>query len=213
MRKLMTAFCFVLMAGVSSRAVTIDFEQFSNNEYLGLGQIPGIKMTDFSVAIALHIYQWEGALAVPAHSGTKVAFEDADEFPATITFDTPVNQFSGYFNYLGVSPYTGLSLTAYSATGVVLEQVRAPYETNVDHCNCNTSVWDPNEFFQLTSTAPIYSVQIIAGDQDGHYFTMDDMSFSSFSASPEPGSLWLAVLAFGIYGSYRLVRRCLTRIS
>jgi hypothetical protein len=200
MKRLILAFCLALVTGLTAVAETIDFEQYSG--YLGFVDVPGVVFQDFDVITASDVF--------PAHSGTKVATQSCCDFPPTLTFNQPVNTFSGYFNYYSTNNVFGLAITAFGADNQAIETIYTPYLSNLERCDCPFGVYDPNELLTLSSATPIYSIGFEDGDSEVFgTFSMDDISFS---ATPEPASLPLTasailMLTFG----YLLVPKVLNR--
>lgn len=207
MKILFAAICLASLVAISAAGETINFEQFSQYQDLSTANVPGIQFQDFTAVMSPKPGA-TGLLSIPAHSGKMVAIQSCCDFPPVLTFTQPVNTFSGYFNYFSSNGLFGLQLLAYGANNQLITSVESPYLSNIDACDCPSGVYDPNELLSISSSTPIYSLQINPGDETGPYFTMDDITFT---ATPEPKAIGMMLLASVGFGVSCLVRRRKTR--
>ena len=166
------AFSATLQAGT-----LLDFEGFADGTALTT-QYAGVTFTDatvLSAGIGLNEFEF------PPHSGTNVVFDDGG--PISITFETPVVSFSGYFTY--AEP---LALTAFGALGNNVATASSAFSSNDALFGDPGS--SPNEFLQVAFAAGISNVTI-TGDPAGGSFVMDDLAYAS--SVPESASFYLTL--------------------
>jgi hypothetical protein len=174
------ALVLLFSTAVLARADVISFEDRSDsesvtNQYLGVvfanatGIRAGISLNEFSF---------------PPHSGDTVVFDDGG--PLSLTFMSPVSEFSAYFTYT-----TQLTFSAFDASGNQIGTMMSAFSNNTaDGGDPGSS---PNEFllFAVNGISRI----TITGLPTGSSFTMDDVTFSNAPANvPEPATLTLMAL-------------------
>lgn len=183
----MSLICLVVAASVllgawQANAIMIDFETISDgtvvtNQYSNLG-------VSFSGATTITAGMTLNELEFPPHSGANVVFDDGS--PIMISFSFPVTQIGGYFTYT-----TPVTVAAYDLSGSILESTTSVFSSNLALSGDPGS--SPNEFLQVESSSPIYTL-VIQGDLAGYSFTLDDFTFTGTSPiqpTPEPGTLIL----------------------
>jgi hypothetical protein len=167
-----------LCLGSASWAETIvNFEQF-NDSAIVTTQIPGLTFTNtiiLTAGISLDEFEF------PPHSGSNVASDNGG--PITITFNSPVSLFNGYFTY--AEP---LTLDGFGSANNLLASANSQFSSNLALSGDPGS--SPNEFLQISSPSGFAEVTI-TGDPNGGSFVMDDISFQS--AVPEPGPCELLI--------------------
>ena len=172
-----------------------DFEGFADSTIL-TSQYPGLTFSNtivLTAGISLNEFEF------PPFSGTNVASDNGG--PISISFDSPVLSFGGYFTYL-----TQLSLTAFDSGNNQVHQVFSLFNNNLaclagPPCSGDPGS-SPNEFLQVAFAAGISSVSI-AGDPAGGSFAMD-------APVPEPSNLALVSIGFILAAAF--LRHSLTRI-
>jgi hypothetical protein len=181
-RVLLICMLLVAVAPFSLSADTIDFEGFPDSTILTT-QYAGIT---FSNAIILTAGISLDEIDFPPHSGSNVVSDYTG--PMSITFATPITDFSGYFTY--AEP---LTLEAFDTSDDEITSADSAFSANYA-----SSGNPPNEFIELTSATP-FSEVTITGDPGGGSFTLDDMSYTSVGTSevPEPGGPFAAVILAG----------------
>jgi hypothetical protein len=117
----------------------------------------------------------------PLHSGANSIFDDAG--PMSITFSSPVLAVGGYFDYA-----MPLTLQAYDSGDNLLGSVTSAFSANLGLSGDPGST--PNEFLQLSFASGI-SKLVITGDPSGGSFTLDDLTVTTSTQVPEPGTLGL----------------------
>jgi hypothetical protein len=190
----------VLYAGTAQATpIVIDFENLAEFDSLTT-QLPGLTFTDATVLTAGSSLN---EMEFPPHSGSNAVFDDGG--PMSITFETPVSAFGGYFTYS-----LPLTISAFDVSNNPIGFVLSTYFANLAESGDSGSA--PNEFLQFVSAAGIASVTI-AGDPFGGSFVMDDATVTPFEAPapvPEPGT-WLLVLSGSAGMAWRWrgrLRRC-----
>lgn len=171
-------FGLLLYLQPQTRAETtfIDFEGFSDstiltNQYVGLTFTNGIILT---AGISLNEFEF------PPHSGVNVASDNGG--PISISFDSSILSFSGYFTY--VEP---LTLDAFDSASNLVDSATSAFSSNDALFGDPGS--SPNEFLQVNFASGISSVTI-TGDPLGGSFVMDDVTYATASV-PEPSSAFL----------------------
>jgi hypothetical protein len=174
------ALFLLFSAAVLARADAISFEDRSDsesvtNQYLGLV---------FSNATAIKAGVSLNEFSFPPHSGNTVVFDDGG--PLSLTFASPVSQFSAYFTYT-----TQLTFTAFDASGNPIATMLSTFGNNTADGGDPGS--NPNEslVFAVSSISRI----TITGLATGNSFVMDDVAFNSAPTNvPEPATLTLMAL-------------------
>ena len=181
----------VPVAGV----VTIDFETFPDSTPIAdstsiTTQFPGLTFTNTTVITAgVSLNEFE----LPPYSGVNVAFDDGG--PISISFDTPVLSFGGYFTY-----YEPLTLAAFDISNNEVATATSAFSINVACDPGPVCLGDPgsspNEFLSVAFAGGISAVTI-TGDPGGGSFVMDDITYTTAAATtaPEPDSLLLILSA------------------
>lgn len=175
----------------SAQAATIFFDDLNDGDSVTT-QYPGLTFTNTVVLTAgIFLNEFE----FPPVSGTNVASDDGG--PITITFDSPVLSFSGYFTYA-----VPLTLTAFDSGNNQVGITVSFYSSNLALSGDAGS--GPNEYL-VVNFAGGFSSLTIAGDALGGSFTMDDVTYTS--AVPEPNSLYLLLSgAAGMLGLRRFIK-------
>lgn len=164
----------LLMAG----QLTLDFEGFEDSTPLTT-QIVGLTFSNATVLTAgISLNEFE----FPPHSGANVVFDDGG--PLTIGFAAPISSFSAYFTYT-----VPLTITALNQVGAQLGSATSLFSNNLALSGEPGS--SPNERLSLAFSGGITSL-VIAGDQLGGSFVLDDVAYSPV---PEPATAGLALLA------------------
>jgi hypothetical protein len=165
-----------------------NFEQFTDGEQL-TNQIPGLHFSNTTVVTAgISLNEFE----LPPHSGVNVAFDEGG--PITISFDSPVLSFDGFFTHS-----VPLTIRGFGGRFGVFASVNSLFSSNLGLSGDPGS--SPNEFLQIAFSSS-FSVITITGDPDGGSFVMDDASFRS-SIVPEPVSCVLGALGvLAVFGTY-----------
>jgi hypothetical protein len=193
------------LAGLISfqvRAATIDFEGLPDGTILTT-QYPGVVFTNaiiLTAGISLNEFEF------PPHSGMSVASDSVG--PITITFNPPVQSFSGFLTYR-----VALTLRAFDASNNQVATAASHFTTNVALSGVAGS--SPNELLSAGPASGISRVTI-TGDPAGGSFTLDDASSGLVPTSPIPVlsplafvglALLLASLGALATGNSRAVRR------
>lgn len=171
--------------------IVVDFESFADGDVL-TGQIAGLNFVNtviYTSGVSLNEFDF------PPHSGSNVASDLGG--PITVDFSTPMLSFGAYFTY--VEP---LTISAFDAAHMLVGSITSAFTNNTGTGGDPGS--SPNEFISIT-TSGIASV-LIAGDPGGGSFAMDDLTFRSSTAVPEPDCFRL-VLAGSVLTALVLLRR------
>jgi hypothetical protein len=144
----------------------------------------------------------------PPFSGLNVLGDSGGAM--TITFNSGVANFSGYFTYT-----QGLTLQFFDASSALL----GTFTTNLlcassgnFTSNTNAPLCAPNEFVQFSTLMPGgISFVTITGAVGGNSFVMDDLSFTNAPggpvAVPEPATLVLLLTGLPAAAAWRKRRR------
>ncbi len=192
-------FTAVIVASCFAGAVEaglIDFEAVAD----GVGVGATYSDIVFSNAIVVRSGLSLNDLEFPPRSGEAVAFDDGG--PMVVTFQTPVDLFSGYFTYS-----TKMALTAFDGFGALVAQRASLFDSNLAISGQAGSV--PNELIELMATG-IRSV-VLTGDPAGGSFTVDDLFYRPTSAAhqvPEPSTLDLMTAWLMVIVALGGLRRC-----
>ena len=181
--------CVMWLLAAPAAADTIDFEGLSDLEAVTT-QFPDMG---FSNALALTSGFLGGTLneiETPPHSGVTVITDDGAAM--SITFLTPVGQFSGFFTY-----NAALTITAFDAADSVLGSVNSLFTNNQFLSGVAGS--STNELLTLAFSQGISRV-VIAGSPSGNSFTLDDVTAGPV---PEPASLTLFFIAAMVLLGFR----------
>ena len=185
MRRALLLFpCVMVALARPAAADAIDFEGLSDLETVTT-QFPGLV---FSNAVALTSGFLGGTLNEienPPHSGVTVITDEGS--PMSITFLTPVLQFSGFFTY-----NTALTITAFGGADTILGSVNSLFTNNQFLSGVPGS--STNELLTLAFSQGISRI-VIAGSSSGSSFTLDDVTASPV---PEPATLMLFFIAAGL---------------
>lgn len=160
-----------------SAPVTIDFEGLTRgtsitNQYAGLG-------VTFSNA-SISNYDCCGT---PSNTLVNSSNGGGDRLsPLSVLFTAPVSSVSFLYDNYGVSGSTG-TITSYDASHTVIQSFAAP-----DNGYDNTLI---------SLVGSVSSIEI-TNPMQGWLFAIDNLTFDSSAAVPEPGSM--ALLGFGIAG-------------
>jgi hypothetical protein len=144
--------------------VVIDFEAFGDGEELAT-QVPGVR---FSNAMVLTAGASLNEFEFPPHSSANVVVDNGG--PLTMTFDSPILSFAGFFTY-----QSRITVMALDAENHVLGTVTSTFSTNTALAGEAGS--SPNERLTLTSDSGISSI-VILGNPDGGSFVVDDATFT-----------------------------------
>jgi hypothetical protein len=179
---------------INAAPVTLNFEGFPDSTVLTT-QYPGVTFTNAIIltsGISLNEFEF------PPHSGVNVISDNGE--PMTIEFSTPITSFGGYFTYL-----EPLTLDGFSGADKQVASATSAYSSNDALFGDPGS--SPNEFIDLSFTGGMSSV-MITGDPAGGSFTLDDVTYSTISATsvPEP-SAFLALLLVALVAVSRLFSR------
>ncbi len=167
---------FLQVPSLAGPVTVLDFEGFPDstiltNQYAGLAFTNTIILT---AGISLNEFEF------PPHSGVNVASDNGG--PVSISFDSPVLSFGGYFTY-----EEPLRLDAFDSSSDFGDSARSSFSSNDALFGDPGS--SPNEFIQVSFAAGISSVTI-TGDPLGGSFVMDDVTYTTADVS-EPGSVFL----------------------
>jgi len=177
--------------------VTIDFESLADSEVV-TNQFSDLT---FSNATAVTAGTSLNEFDFPPYSGQTVVFDDGG--PMSISFASPIDDFSGYFTYVAA-----LSLTAYDASNNVIAVATSLFSNNT--ATGGDAGSSPNELLTVSSLLGISSI-VIAGDSSGSSFTLDNLTYDTQGPQatvPEASTLEL-LLAGGLMlaGMRRRIRR------
>jgi hypothetical protein len=181
----------------SAAVIEIDFDDFSDFEPL-TNQIPGVT---FSNATVLQDFDLGGSLnnlLFRPRSDFNVLF-DLDG-PMQISFGTPVSNFEGYFTYL-----TQVTIRLFDAAFNPVGGVDGVINS-LPGDNTLAGTGFINEKLE-GGFGGGFSFMTITGAAGGNSFAMDDLSFVTIEAVPEPSTLLLV----GTGAAVLLRRRCKRR--
>jgi len=160
-----------------ARAGTVlNFEGFPDSSIL-TNQYSGLTFTNaiiLTAGISLNEFEF------PPHSGVNVASDNGG--PISISFDTTILSFSGYFTY--VEP---LTLDAFDSGSNLVDSATSAFSSNDALFGDPGS--SPNEFLQVNFAGGISGVSI-TGDPLGGSLVMDDITYTTADV-PEPESTFL----------------------
>jgi hypothetical protein len=182
----------VFAISVPLLAAVIDFEGFTDGTLL-TNQYPGLTFSNTIVlASGVSLNEFE----FPPRSGNNVASDENG--PIRISFNPPVQGFSGYFTYS--APVT---LTAFDSTNRQVGTAASLFSINEALSGDPGS--SPDELIQVSATTPVISSLTIAGAPGGQSFTLDDVSLSAVQtqpsppAAPAPSSFLLSITGFALF--------------
>jgi hypothetical protein len=181
------------LASARGGTVFLDFDSLSDSDIV-TNQFPSLIFSNtivLSAGISLNEFEF------PPHSGMNVISDSGG--PISITFATPILSFSGFFTY--AEP---LVLAAFDASLAQVASVTSTFSSNDALFGDPGS--SPNEFLSVSFAGGISSVTIVA-DSAGSSFVLDDLTYASQVAVPEPRSLSLFLLVIGGSTIYRSFRR------
>ncbi len=170
----------LMMAATSSGAIVITFDGLADSE-LVTSQFSGVTFTGASVLT-------QGVSLSPVYppvSPSNTVFDITGQM--TIALGPSVVDAGGFFTY-----NTPLTLQYFGGGGALLATLTSSFSQNFTGTGN-----PPNEFIQFTSPLGIHSMTII-GNPSGNSFTMDNLTYSTGSAVPEPGSTISVLAAFAI---------------
>lgn len=173
----------LLWTSTGARAALVSFDNFSDGDILTT-EVPGLTFSNaivLSAGISLNEFEF------PPFSGSNVVSDNGG--PITITFDSPVSNFSGYFTYL-----VPLTLTAFDADNNQVDQLFSLFNRNLALSGDAGS--NSNELLQFVFSSGVASVAI-TGEQFGGSFTLDDLTFTASEQVPEPKPFPLVLIALG----------------
>lgn len=176
---LLFSLCAPALAGVA-HGTTIHFEQYPN----------ATQITDQYASDGVTFANAEELVNpfFPTHSGMGVV-TNAPNPTMTVSFAVPQSTVSGYYS----SPFS-FDMKAYNAAGQMLDTVGLGADVNAGA--------GASDLFTIGGT-DISSIEFnvpVAG-----YMTLDDLSFQSSSAVPEPSSIFL--LGSGLLAAAGALRR------
>lgn len=186
---LLVLFGVLLLPWSYVQAVVINFDGLSDLEPV-TNQFAGATFTNtitLTAGISLNEFEF------PPLSDFNVASDDGE--PISIAFSVPVLSFGGFFTYL-----VPLTIDAFDAGNNPVGQALSAFNSNLALSGDPGS--SPNEFLGVAFLGGIASV-VITGDPFGGSFTMDDVSFESQVAVPEPTSAFLLLTAGSLIGFWR----------
>jgi hypothetical protein len=170
-------------AKANASPVVIDFESLLDGT-----MVTTIADVSFSNAVAYQAGLSLNDGEFPPHSGSVVVSDEGG--PISLLFSTPVTQVGAFFTY--VMPVT---LSAWNALDVFLGSTQASFSINTVSAGDPGS--SPNEFLQLAFAEGIAKLTV-SGDAGGGSFVLDDLTFATPRAVPEPGAV--ALVAIGLAG-------------
>lgn len=169
-----------------SAANPITFEGLSDGASVG-SLIAGFTFSNGTVIVAgISLNEFE----FPPHSGFNVLFDDGG--PLTISFNSSVLNFSGYFTYL-----TPLLLEGFDSSNNLVVSSISLFSSNLALSGDPGS--SANELLSLSYAGGLSSVRI-TGDPFGGSFVMDDVSGTNPTSVPESNTL--ALLITGLVSAF-----------
>lgn len=183
---------FLLLCTASlAQADVLTFEDLGDGEAVTT-QYLGVV---FSNATAAQAGVSLNEFSFPPHSGSFAVFDDGG--PLSLTFMSPVSEFSAYFTYT-----TQLTIVAFDAANNPVVTMMSAFGNNTaDGGEPGSS---PNEFI-LFAVSGISRITI-SGLPTGTSFVMDDVTFNAgATAVPEPTAL--ALMALGLSAVARRRRK------
>jgi hypothetical protein len=201
LRTLLAGIIMIAALTVTSplKADTINFEGLPDStvvttQYSGLTFANAIIL---SSGISLNEYEF------PPHSGVNVVSDNNG--PISITFAAPITSFGAFFTY--AEP---LTLDAFNGSDSLVTSAGSAFFSN------DALYGDPgssaNEFVGLSYASGITEVSII-GDPLGGSFTMDDMSYASSTAVPEPSACVLLLWGVALLLCLRFRKETRTNLN
>jgi fermentation-respiration switch protein FrsA (DUF1100 family) len=172
--QLFSTLVLLLVAGPLKGSILLNFEGFADSTIL-TNQYPGVTFTNaiiLTAGISLNEFDF------PPYSGANVASDNNG--PMTLTFASTILSFAGYFTY--AEP---LTLDAFSATDALVASAASAFSNN--EALSGDAGSSPNEYIQLDFTGGISSITI-TGDPLGGSFTLDDATYATTAATPEPAT-------------------------
>jgi hypothetical protein len=182
-------FLCALASPLYSDQVTINFEGFADGTAVTT-QYAGLAFSNAAVATAgVSLNEFE----FPPHSGLNVAFDNGG--PITIVFSNAVSSFDAFFTYS-----VPLTLDAFNSSNTLVASANSLFSNNEGISGVPDS--SPNERIQVSSSGGISSVEIMGAASGGSY-TIDDVTYSTSTSIPEPGSLILALAGSAMLIAFR----------
>ena len=176
-------FTLCVLSSICAQASTINFEDLSNQYFFSAG---GQNIDNFYTGVtigpgvtALSVSRFGGYpnSSFPPHSGD-VAVWDAQNPTITIGFNSPIDSFKIWY-----TSFDPLSLQALGAGNVILGSAEG--NPNTDGTTGTSSLLSFSgsgiQMIQLSSTAGL--------------FVLDDLTYASGTAVPEPASIFLFCMA------------------
>jgi hypothetical protein len=172
-------------ASLDAGTIALNFEGFPDSTVLA-AQYPGLA---FSNAIILTAGITLNEFEFPPHSGSNVASDNGG--PMTISFASPVQNFSGYFTY--AEP-----LIVRAVNGANSQVAVATSRFSSNEALSGNAGSSPNELLQVSSTGGIASITI-TGDPAGDSFALDDATVTGPPSPPTVPTLrTLTLVLLGI---------------
>jgi hypothetical protein len=168
---------------VNASPVVIDFESLLDGT-----TVTTIEGVSFSNAVAYQAGLSLNDGEFPPHSGSVAVSDEGG--PMTLLFSTPVTKVGAFLTY--VVPVT---LSAWNALDVFLGSTASSFSINTVSAGDPGS--SPNEFLSLAFADGIAKLTV-SGDAGGGSFVLDDLTFATPRAVPEPATV--ALMAIGLAG-------------
>ena len=177
----------VSAASLEASPVVLDFEALSDLESVTTQFSPLTFSNTIALTASISLNEFE----FPPVSGDVVVSDDFG--PMTIEFGVTVTSLGAFFTYL-----VPLTLEAFDSTDTVVDSALSAFSSNLALSGDLGS--SPNELLSVAFSGGI-SRLTITGDAFGGSFTLDDATYTTVTAVPEPSSsallllglLWVAV--------------------